>query len=346
MRADSLAALALIMALAVAGCGGGSGRSRSATPTPGSGTVTPQTRTPTARTTPVHTATPGGNPSILPPYVLTARVIFRASNGEQCCVAADPALLPAEPARGQETLVLDDLPIGPATVTVAGYTTDFAPAPPGVTATCRTVNRRGVAPCDTTRNASPAYESDPLAITIFPGVRVNLGSVDVAPLPFVLTFTPPQNSAVPLPVDLSFTVVDPATGIAAPSVALEITLDVPQGKPPVFRPLTKRVELALDACRDGGSRPCSEEGDNGLTGFIARGISEFLAYLPAGPVAARITAQNLADPPRDLDFQYLFAVAPEPTPTAPPPAAAEADGDEHGAVVIVPSPTPTETPLP
>jgi hypothetical protein len=112
----------------------------------------------------------------------------------------------------------------------------------------------------------------------------------------------------------------------------------------VFRPVTKRVQLELVACQDGGDRPCSPDGTLDLSGFQARGVSEYLEYLPAGPVEARITAQNLAEPPRDLDFRYLFVVAPDAIATATPFAAAADDGGDDAALVWAPTPTPTATP--
>ncbi|HSP96691.1 MAG TPA: hypothetical protein VL049_05540, partial [Candidatus Dormibacteraeota bacterium] len=266
--------------------------------------------TPTQNGTPLPTRTPGGGPSILPDICNIGRVVFRSQTGESCCIAVDPVLLPPKPVPGQPNLVLTNLPLGPATVTIDGYVENFAPLPPDVTATCETLNTSGVRPCDTL-DASAAYGSAPKVITIFGGVRVNLGDVEVAALPFLLDFTPPQNAEVPVPVDMAFTVVDPETGIAAPSVALDITLNVPQGEPPVFRPLTKRVPLQLDPCKDSSGQPCSTGDDLGVTGFMARAVAEYLSYLPAGPVEARITAQNLADPPRDLDFRYMFVVAPD-----------------------------------
>ncbi|HSP99276.1 MAG TPA: hypothetical protein VL049_18810 [Candidatus Dormibacteraeota bacterium] len=299
--------------LGLAACGGGSGGGSS------SRTATPHTTpsiTSTPNGTPPPTPTPGsGGPSILPDICKIGRVVFRSESGESCCIAADPALLPPKPQPGQPSLVLTNLPIGPATVTIDGYVEDFAPLPPDVTATCETLNTSGVRPCDPVLDASAAYGSDPKAITIFGGVRVNLGDVEVVALPFLLDFTPPQNSEVPLPVNLGFTVVDGQTGIARPSVALDITLNVPQGDPPVFRPLTKRVPVALDPCLDGSGRPCSPQGDLKLAGFKATGMAEYLSYLPPGPVEARITAENLADPPRNLDFSYQFMVLPQPTDT-------------------------------
>lgn len=305
------------------------------TPTP-NGTLT-STATPNGSHT--ATRTPGENGSILPDICVIGRVVFRSQTGEKCCVATDPALLPPKPRPGQPSLVLTDLPLGPATVTIDGYVEDFAPLPEDITETCKTVNTTGVRPCDPLDQA-PAYGSEPKAITIFGGVRVNLGDVQVNALPFLLDLDPEQDETVPVPVEMGFTVVDPETGIAAPSVALDITLDVPQGQPPVFRPLTKRVPLQLDACKDGTSVPCSAGDNLGVTGFLASAIAEYLDYLPDGPVDVRITAQNLADPPRDLDFRYRFFVGPAPTPTA----TASQSGASAAGVVIIPTPTPTPTP--
>jgi hypothetical protein len=206
-----------------------------------------------------------------------------------------------------------------------------------------TLNTSGVRPCDTL-DASAAYGSAPKAITIFGGVRVNLGDIVVSALPFLLDIAPPQNADVEVPVDMTFTVVDPQTGIAAPSVALDITLDVPQGEPPVFHPITKRVPIHLDPCRDGGEAPCSREDNLNVTGFKAQAVAEYLSYLPPGPVAARITAQNLADPPRDLDFRYMFFVVPDSNAT-PTPIGSAATSGAAGNALFVPTPTPTSTPV-
>lgn len=315
---------------------------RTFTPTPNG---TPPTSTPTPNPSTSPTRTPGGSPSILPDICSIGRVVFRSQSGENCCIATDPALLPQKPVPGQPSLILTDLPLGPATVTIDGYIEDFAPLPPDVPAgeagTCKTLNTSGVRPCDTL-NASAAYGSEPKAVTIFGGVRVNLGDVPVASLPFLLEFAPPQNAGVENPVQMGFTVGDAETGIAAPSVALDITLNVPQGEPPVFRPITKRVPLELDPCMDGSGQPCSAGNNLGVTGYIARAVAEYLSYLPDGPVDARITAQNLAAPPRDLDFAYRFYVGTPPTPTATPPATSAIAG--AAGAVFVPTPTPTATP--
>src|SRR5262249_11326056 len=217
---------------------------------------------------------------------------------------------------------------------------DFAMMPPErEMQVCKTLNTTGVRPCDTLDQA-PAYGSEPKAVTIFGGVRVNLGDIQVNALPFLVDIIPPPDAAVGLPVQMGLTVDDAETGIAAPSVALDITLNAPQGEPPVFRPLTKRVPLQLDPCKDGTGQPCSPGDNLGVTGFDATAVAEYLDYLPDGPVDIRITAQNLADPPRDLDFRYRFFVGPAPTPTITQPAPSGA----AAGVVIVPTPTPTPTP--
>jgi hypothetical protein len=283
-------------------------------------------------------------PSALPPIVETGRVVFRSSNGESCCIAVDPALLPPMPQQGLRVLVLDDLPIGRATVAISGYVQDFAPAPAGVTATCRTQSSIGVRPCDPTLKASAAYESDPVPVTILPGALVNLGAIELAALPFLLDFTPPQNTQALQPVDLAFTVVDARTGIAAPSVALDVTSNVAQGEPPVVRPQTRRVPLELDPCLDGSARPCSPQGNLSLSGFKARGVAEPLSPLEAGPVTARITAQNLADPSRDLDFSYLFMALPAPTRTPVATTTPIPTRTPEPTRTPIPSDTPTEVP--
>jgi hypothetical protein len=329
---------------------------RTATSTPDgtlTATTTPNgtlTNTPTPNGTLTPTRTPGGSDSILPDICVIGRVVFRSQTGEKCCIATDPALLPQMPRPGQPSLVLTDLPLGPATVTIDGYVEDFVPLPEDFAMTgperesqvCKTLNGSGVRPCDTLDQA-PAYGSQPKAVTIFGGVRVNLGDIQVNALPFLLDLEPEQNESVAVPVQMGFTVVDAETGIAAPSVALDITLDVPQGEPPVFRPITKRVPLDLDPCRDGTGQPCSAGDNLGVTGFLARAVAEYLDYLPNGPVDARITAQNLADPPRDLDFRYRFFVGPAPSPT--PPADNSLSAGAAAGVAIIPTPTPTPTPV-
>ena len=272
----------------------------------------------------------GGTSDTLPAAVVTGRVVFQSASGEACCVAVDPTLLSPEP--GQNILVLDDLAPGPATVTVAGFATDFAPAVPGITETCKTVKPEGVMPCDGTQTASPSFESVPLDVNIIAGAQINLGTIDVSSLPFVLQdFTPAEGGAEAPPVQFDFTVADAVTGVAADSVALDVTVTVPDEKiPNQFRSLTKRIPLTLDACADGGAKPCSPQGDLQLAGFKANGVA---LNLPEGPAEARITAQNLADPVRDVDFRYIFTVLPEPseTPTAVPPSETPTAGADAAA---------------
>src|SRR4029078_12581755 len=97
----------------------------------------------------------------LPDIVETGRVVFRSQSGETCCIAVDPPLLPMNPKPGQPSLVLTDLPMGPATVTISGYVQDFAPGPDDATSTCNTLNTSGVASCDLSRKAPPADQSAP-----------------------------------------------------------------------------------------------------------------------------------------------------------------------------------------
>ncbi len=316
MRRISLGALAAMAFCGVAACGISSNGPGASTPTP---TVRPSP-TPTSDATPASSAvpsdtpastpTPGVGTSILPDIVNTGRVVFRSQTGETCCVAVDPALLPKNPQPGQDVLVLTDLPVGPATVTISGYVQEFAPAPGDATATCNTLNTSGVASCDLSHLASPAYESAPKPVTIVSGTRVNLGDVVVDPLPFLLDYVPPQDGQAQSPVAMRFTVVDAETGIAGPSIALDVTFQAAQ--PPV----TQRVPLTLLACEDGAGEPCSPQASLGVSGFKAQATVDYPSSLPAGAVTVRITAQNLAAPPHALDFTYRFTAVPQPTATA------------------------------
>jgi hypothetical protein len=368
MRTWTRHARIALLALLVVGCGGGGGGG-------GGGVEAPGVMWPDRG---------GGTSTTLPPAVTTGRVVFSSASGEACCVAVDPTLL--TPA-GSALLILDDLPPGPATVTIAGFPTDFAPAVPGIDATCKTVRSNGVEPCDPTRAASASFESAPLPVNIVAGAQINLGDVDVSSLPFVLAgFVPAQDEAVQPSaeeiVNFDFTVADAVTGVAADSVALDLTVNVPDTtQPSQFRALTKRIPLTLTPCTDGTGAPCNKGADQDLAGFGATGIAQ---YFPAGPAEVRITAQNLADPARNVDFRYAFEILPVPTATpttvpatATPTVDAEAldeaviednapgsigsapgptgggsvdDGDSNAtgghAGPRAPTPTPTETPAP
>jgi hypothetical protein len=259
----------------------------------------------------------GGETTMLPPSVVTGRVVFQ-SQFESCCVAVDPTILSGSAHRG--LAILTNLPVGPATVTVAGFTTDFAPTVAGILATCDTAPAQAAHPCDAMRVAAPAFESPPLAVTILSGVQTNLPEVPIAALPFVLDYSPPQDAIVTPPFNFAFTVVDAVTGIRPESVALDVSFQVPSDEPPSFRTITKRVHIDLNTCDDGSDAPCSQTGKLDLAGFKALGAAP---ELPEGPVEARITAENLADPPRDVDFRYSFNVlaTPTETETSPPVSA-------------------------
>lgn len=257
-----------------------------------------------------------GTPSrSLPPAVETGRVVFESESGESCCVAIDPTLISGSAQRG--LAVLTDLAPGGATVRVAGFTTDFAPTAPGVLTACKTIPANIGQPCDPTRVASPAFESDPIFVTIIAGSQTNVGTVDMKSFPFVYAYSPGQDESAPAPVQFALTVVDAITGIRADSVTLDVSFTLPVANPTPgsspFRSLTKRVPLTLTGCDDGTDLPCSGTGTLELTGFKANGTAP---ELPEGEVEARIVAENTADPARLVDFRYSFIVLATPTATA------------------------------
>lgn len=300
----------LITLLAVCGCGGGASSGGG-----GSGGMDDIT----------WPSRDGGTTTTLPPAVETGRVVFQSSTGEACCVAVDPSLLSGSAQRG--LAILNDLPVGPATVTVAGFTTTFAPVVSGIVDTCKTIPANAAHDCDPVQLAAPAFESPPLAVTIIAGVQTNLGDVPMEAFPFLFDFSPAQDASAPAPVQFDLTVVDAATNIQQDSVALEVSFSVPDENAAVsgspFRILTKRVLLDFNACADGSSTPCSPQGNLQLAGFAATGTAP---ELPEGQVEAHITAANLADPPRELDFRYSFIVLATPTATATATATTALEG--------------------
>lgn len=242
----------------------------------------------------------GGETTEPPPSVKTGRIVFRSSTGEECCVVVDPAALP-----GGALVVLDDLPVGQATIVVSYYAGDFGPAVEGITLTCTTIPPSLGRPCDPDRVASPSYESDPLVVNVVGGGQTNVGDLAINAYPFIVEFQPENDEAVEAPVGLTFTVADPVTNVEPGSVVLEVTVLVDDGGG--FRPLTKRLPLTLSPCTDGSPTPCSPEGNLDLDGF--RAATAPLFFLP-GPVDVRILATNQGDPPRDVDFEYGFEVVP------------------------------------
>jgi hypothetical protein len=284
----------LLALLGAAGCGGG-GSSSSGGGSNGMNGISWPSR--------------DGEPTdTLPPSVQTGRIVFESQSGEACCVAVDPEILSGSSQRG--LAILNDLPPGPATVTVAGFTTNFAPTVPGILAVCTTIPVNAARSCDPVQVAAPAFESAPLAVTIVAGAQTNLGRVPMDAFPFLYDFTPAQNTDAPAPVQFSLTVVDAVTNIQPDSVALDVIFMAPPGAaklgttPSPFRAITKRVPLDLKPCADGSTMPCSS-GALQLAGFVASGTAP---ELPEGPVTAHVVAANLGDPMQQLDFSYSFNV--------------------------------------
>jgi hypothetical protein len=240
----------------------------------------------------------GGETTEPPPTVQTARIDFNSDTGERCCVALPAAQIP-----GGALLVLDDLPAGPATVVVSFFAEDFAPSVDGTEATCRTVPVELGQPCDTTRVASPTFESDLQSVDIIAGGQTNVADLVIHALPFVFDFIPENGDTVEDPVAFAFTVADPVTDVEEESVVLEVTLQEPVGSS--FRPLTKRVAIQLSPCSDGTAEPCSANGDREVVGFHAQ--SDATMLLP-GPVDVHIMAVNRGEPPQEANFTYQFDV--------------------------------------
>ena len=249
----------------------------------------------------------------LPASVQTVRIEFNSASGLKCCLAVDPTRLPTNPDTGRRVLVLDALPSGSASLTLAGFATDFAPAAAAVEA-CPTKPSGVGDACDATRRATPSFESDPRQVTIVGGAQTNAGDIPVFAVPFLLDLTPQSGDSVANPVAIRFAVVDASSGIDEGSVSTTITQT---GRP------TASLDLAMTACDDAGARPCSPGRELGVRGFQAVATA---GALNLGAAQVRVQAANQGSPPRAVDFDYPVTVR-----NAPPAAS---------------TPTPTGTPLP
>jgi len=274
----------VICLLAALGCGGGSSGGGSN----GSLDIQPVWEQPSG----------GGDGSELPAAIHTVRIVFVSDAGLRCCLALDPRTVPVDSGSGLRLLVLDALPPGPGTLRLSAYVTDFAPAAQEITDMCPTNPANVGQRCDTTRVATPSFESDPHTVMITPGTRAASPEINVHALPFLIDLHPEQGDSAESPVPIAFTAVDAATGIDGNSIAIEAS----------FRSLTKRVPITLSACDDNTTTttPCSAQGQLQVSGFHAVAAP---LQLPPGVVSLRIVVQNQALPPRQLDFSYDFTVA-------------------------------------
>jgi len=116
---------------------------------------------------------------ILPTGVQRVRVTFESSTpvaegGLRCCLKVDPRRVEDG---DDHLLVLDDLPVGTATVTVAGFPGTIASAN-GISAVCPTDPPNVGEACDS-EAAAPNFVSDPLSVTVQPGVLTDGGTIEL-----------------------------------------------------------------------------------------------------------------------------------------------------------------------
>jgi parallel beta-helix repeat protein len=148
--------------------------------------------------------------SSIPSSVRTVRISFDSSAGQSCCLAIAPGDVPID-STGHGALVLGTLPGGLATVVIAGFATDFAPAPPGITQLCDTSPAGVAQPCDTNRDADPNFLSDPHSVTIQPGVITDAGDICVAAVGTATPTSTPGRTSTPTPTPTSPSTPPPTT---------------------------------------------------------------------------------------------------------------------------------------
>jgi hypothetical protein len=166
------ASLSLALQGCSEGCRGGGDSSSSEQLTPTAVTPIPKTPPPTATfslqsptPTPIE-STPGSGGGVqalweqpdgalqpdIPPAVQTIRIVFESAAGPKCCVALNLARVPPG-----EQVVLTNLTLGPATLTIAGFSTDVAAAVPGITDECSTAPAGIAQACDPSAFLPPAF---------------------------------------------------------------------------------------------------------------------------------------------------------------------------------------------
>ena len=115
----------------------------------------------------------GGAPqfsSQLPEGIERVQIVFASAPGSngtlRCCVKVNPVSVQQD---GDHLVVVNDLTLGPATITLFGFPTAVAPAPEGFATTCSTNPASVGEPCDPQPGQPPAlatYQSNPQSIVV------------------------------------------------------------------------------------------------------------------------------------------------------------------------------------
>jgi hypothetical protein len=173
-------------------------------------------------------AVPPGFTTELPAAVTTITAVFQAPT-LQCCVKIDPRNPQLIGAAGDHVLVLNQLPVGSATVTLAGFAGAVGSAPSGVSGVCTTQPVDVGAPCDITP-AAPDYQSNTQPVVITAGIQFDTPLIElfaVGPPTAVPTATssppPPTATSAATPTETPSAILTdtPTPSVTSPSTATE-----------------------------------------------------------------------------------------------------------------------------
>ena len=205
----------------------------------------------------------------LPAAVQAARIIYRPENGVACCVAFDPR----HPAfANRRSLSLRHLPLGPGTVSVAGYADTVVPAD-GAGAVCDAAPSEAVRPCVSDARETASYRSSPQSLELFPGSN-DAGQIDVPAVPFLVprTLQPPPGASATIPVRVQFTLADAASPIEM------VDLTFTQGGQTVAGDLAAPPQPCADT--DIQAPPCSDGRRLQVSGQLLAFVGADLMSLP------------------------------------------------------------------
>ncbi|MBI1817243.1 MAG: hypothetical protein HYR72_19910 [Deltaproteobacteria bacterium] len=284
----------LISIAAVAGLAGCGGGSSSSTEFSGGLTMRALWEQPKAGGASAA-ATHGGFGPDIPRAVKSVAIRVDPSIGARRCIAVDPRAIAVDPDSGQRQVVFEKLHAGPAMVTIFGSADDIDAAREH---------------CEGRGQHTPSFRSDPHEVLIRPLRFNDAGDIEVYAIPFLLNLDPPAQeppASIVFRTPIRLTIADAISGIDPASIHVS---------PQVFDARAQLL-LSLTPCDDAGATPCSAGGEFGVTGFHV----EDTPPLP-GPQRVGVVADNLATPPRELDFSYEIVVQ-EPTNT----------GVLHGTVI-------------
>ncbi|HYD47398.1 MAG TPA: hypothetical protein VEB21_03585, partial [Terriglobales bacterium] len=241
----------------------------------------------------------GGFGDVIPKAVRRVRITYQ-SQSTQCCVAFDPR----DARLAGRNIVLTNLLPENATISLAGFPTDFAPSG-SLPSTCSTSPAEVALPCAGQGFATASFASEIRHVTVVGGSRTDAGELRVFPVPFLVdgTVIPAPGGVAGSPMAARFTIADAGIGVDAGSIAV----NGGQLSPPLDVGATIASKTA---CSDLTGPPCSANGQLGVAGFQV--VTSPVGF-GLGGARMRVRADNLSGSRLDTSYDFLIGAVFTPT---------------------------------